>query len=80
MQLKNYENNENHIIPNENYENNENLRIPIKNYEMHENHKIPIEKQNANIMKIMKILIINNCKIMKNLEFHARIMKIINIL
>ena len=56
-----------------------NLIILIENYAIHEKHKIPIENQDASIMKIMKIFIFNKNIILKNLEFHVRIMTIINI-
>ena len=60
-----------------NYEHHENLRISFENQENHENHRIPYEnyENNKNLRFQNEIII----KIIKIVEFHERLTKIMKI-
>ena len=60
ISCQNHENHENLIVPRQNHKNNQMFRIPCQNLENHQNLRIPFI-----ILKIIKFI-----------EFHARITKI----
>ena len=73
IQSQNIENHDIHIIQQQNNENHKKLIIPMPNHEHHEIHKIHRQNQEnyENLMIPYRIM-----KIMKFIEFHARILNI----